>query len=257
MSGNNRERGKGNSQDSNHSAPVVLQVYSKAISPGPDSRDGANQPRQPRRRCDQGTAEGGTRSAPNTDEGYPADGPTRRENRHQVWEILGPASQATRTGRAQPPPLPSTGAGGAWSHPLRLQFVRLSPMAKPPARSMEGAIGYDLYTPFSFILYPREIKLVYTDIAIKVPLGHYGRVAPKSGLTLKHHVTVLAGVLDPDYTGNVCVVLHNLSSDTKFTRQVGQPIGQLILEVASIFPTLEVGGLPITAQGPYGFGSQY
>ena len=52
------------------------------------------------------------------------------------------------------------------------------------------------------------------------------------------------------------VVLHNLSSDTKFTRQVGQPIGQLILEVASIFPTLEVGGLPITAWGPYGFGSQ-
>ena len=89
---------------------------------------------------------------------------------------------------------------------------------------------------------------MYTDIAIKVPLGHYSRVAPKSGITLKHHVTVLAGVIDPDYTGNVGVVLHNLSSDTKFTRQVGQPIGQLILEVASIFPTLEVGGLPITAQ---------
>ena len=97
---------------------------------------------------------------------------------------------------------------------------------------------------------------MYTDIAIKVPLGHYGRIAPKSGITLKHHVTVLAGVIDPDYTGNVGVVLHNLSSYTKFTRQVGQPIGQLILEVASIFPTLEVAGLPITARGPYGFGSQ-
>ena len=96
---------------------------------------------------------------------------------------------------------------------------------------------------------------MYTDIAIKVPLGHYGRVAPKS-VALKHHVTVLAGVIDPNYTGNVGVVLHNLSSDTKCTRQVGQPIGQLILEVASIFPTLEVGGLPITARGPYGFGSQ-
>ena len=128
-------------------------------------------------------------------------------------------------------------------------------MAKPPTRSTEGAIGYDLYTPFSFTLYPKEIKLVYTDIAIKVPLGHYSRVAPKSGLTLKHHVTVLAGVVDPDYTGNVGVVLHNLSSDTKFTCLVGQPIGQLILEVASIFPTLEVGGLPITARGPCGFGS--
>ena len=234
----------------------MLQVYSQAISPGPSSSDGANQPRQPRRHWDQGIAERGPRPAPNTDERHPADSPTRREDRHQVWEIPGPAGQATRIGRAQPPPVPNTRAGGTWSHPPRLQFVRLSQTAKPPARSTEGAIGYDLYTPFSFTLYPREITLVYTDIAMKVPLGHYGRIAPKSGITLKHHVTVLAGVIDPDYTGNVGVVLHNLSSDTKFTRQVGQPIGQLILEVASIFPTLEVAGLPITARGPYGFGSQ-
>ena len=233
----------------------MLQVYSKAIPPGQDSGDKTNQPHQPRRRWDQGTTDGGTRFASNMDERHPSNSPTRRENRHQVREILGPASQMTRTRGAQPTLLPNTGVGGAWSHPPRLQFVRLSPTAKPPVRSTEGAIGYDLYTPFSFTLYPKEIKLVYTDSAIKVPPGHYGRVAPKSGLTLKHHVTVLAGVVDPDYTGNMGVVLHNLSSDTKFTRLVGQPIGQLILEVASIFPTLEVGGLPITARGPYGFGS--
>ena len=164
----------------------MLQVYSQAISPGPSSSDGANQPRQPRRHWDQGIAERGPRPAPNTDERHPADSPTRRENRHQVWQIPGPAGQATRFGRAQPPPIPNTGAGGAWSHPPRLQFVRLSPTAKPPARSTEGAIGYDLYTPFGFTLHPREIKLVYTDIAIRVPLGHYGRIAPKSGITLKH-----------------------------------------------------------------------
>ena len=86
----------------------------------------------------------GTRFASNMDEGHPSNSPTRRENRHQVGEILGPAGQATRTRRAQPPPLPNTGAGGTWSHPPRLQFVRLSLTAKPPARSMEGAIGYDL-----------------------------------------------------------------------------------------------------------------
>ena len=66
---------------------------------------------------------------------------------------------------------------------------------------------------------------------------------------------MLARVVDPDYTGNVGVVLHNLSSNTKFTCLVEQPIGQLILEVASTFPTLEVGDLPITARGPYNFGS--
>ena len=96
---------------------------------------------------------------------------------------------------------------------------------------------------------------MYTDIAIGVPVGHYGRVAPKSGLTLNHHVTALAGVIDPDYTGNVGVVLHNLSSDTKFTHLVGEPIAQLVLEVASILPTQEVRTLPISARGPHGFGS--
>ena len=96
---------------------------------------------------------------------------------------------------------------------------------------------------------------MYTDIAIGVPVGHYGRVAPKSGLTLNHHVMVLAGVIDPDYTGNVGVVLHNLSSDTKFIRLVGEPIAQLVLEVASILPTQEVRTLPISARGPHGFGS--
>ena len=55
----------------------MLQVYSKVISPGQDSGDRANQPSRPRRRWDQGTTEGGTRSAPNTDEGHPADSPTR------------------------------------------------------------------------------------------------------------------------------------------------------------------------------------
>ena len=75
--GINRKRGKGNSKNSNYSAPVMLQVYSKAISPGQDSGDRTNQPRQPRRRWDQGTAEGGTRFASNTDEGHPSNSPTR------------------------------------------------------------------------------------------------------------------------------------------------------------------------------------
>ena len=96
---------------------------------------------------------------------------------------------------------------------------------------------------------------MYIDVALGVPVGHYGRIAPKSGLTLKHHVTVLAGVIDPDYMGNVGVVFHNLSSDTKFMHLVGEPIAQLVLEVASIIPTIKVKTLPISAMGPHGFGS--
>ena len=76
-SGNNRKRGKGDSQNSNYSAPVMLQVYSKVISPGQYSGDKTNQSRQPRQCWDQGTAEGGTRFASNTDERHPSNSPTR------------------------------------------------------------------------------------------------------------------------------------------------------------------------------------
>ena len=198
---------------------------------------------------------GGAGSAPSADERHPPDGLTRRADQRQIRQVPGPAGEAPGKKGSQWSFPPSIGVGSPWEGPPRLQFIKLSPTAKAPARTTERAIGYDLYTPFSFTLYPRDVKLVYTDIAIGVPVGHYGRVAPKSGLTLKHHVTVLAGVIDPDYTGNMGVVLHNLSSDTKFTRLVGEPIAQLVLEVASILPTIEVKMLPTSARGPHGFGS--
>ena len=197
----------------------------------------------------------GTGPAPRANEGHTLDCLTRREDQHQVWQVPGPASKTPGERRVQWSYPPSFGVGSPWRSPPRLQYVRLSPTSKAPARTIEGAIGYDLYTPFSFTLYPKEIKLVYIDVAIGIPVGHYGRIAPKSGLTLKHHVTVLAGVVNPDYTGNVGVVLYNLSSDTKFTRLVGEPIVQLVLEVASILPIVEVKRLPISARGPHGFGS--
>ena len=197
----------------------------------------------------------GTGPTSRTDERHPLNGPTGRGDQYQVRKVPGPASEAPREGRGQWSFPSGVGIRSPWEGPPKLQFIRLSPTAKAPTRATTGAIGYDLYTPFSFTLYPQDTKLVYTDIAIGVPVGHYGRVAPKSGLTLNHHVTVLAGVIDPDYTGNVGVVLHNLSSDTKFTRLVGEPIAQLVLEVASILPTQEVRTLPISARGPHGFGS--
>ena len=197
----------------------------------------------------------GTGPTPSANEGHTPDCLTGREDQRQVRQVPGPTGKMPGERRVQWSYPPSFGVGSPWRSPRRLQYVRLSPTSKAPARTTEGAIGYNLYTPFSFTLYPKEIKPVYIDVAIGIPDGHYGRIAPKSGLTLKHHITVLAGVVDPDYTGNVGVVLYNLSSDTKFTCLVGKPIVQLVLEVASILPIVEVKTLPISARGPHGFGS--
>ena len=221
----------------------------------PERGTGQSSTGQHRRPGDRTEPTRGAGPAPHMNEGHTPDSLAGRADKREIRQVPRPTGETPRERRTQWSFPPSVGAGSSWTSPPRLQFVRLSPTAKAPVRATAGAIGYDLYAPFSFTLYPREVKLVYTDISIGVPVGHYRRISPKSGLTLKHHVTVLAGVIDPDYTRNVGVVLYNLSSDTKFTRLVREPIAQLVLEVASILPTLEVQTLPTLARGPHGFGS--
>lgn len=76
--------------------------------------------------------------------------------------------------------------------------------------------------------------LVDTDISIAVPEGTYGRVAPRSGLAVKHGIDTGAGVIDADYRGPVKVLLFNLS-ETDFEVQVGDRIAQIIVERVSGF----------------------
>ena len=56
---------------------------------------------------------------------------------------------------------------------------------------------------------PHEQAVVNIGLCMKLPQGTYGRIAPRSGLTVRHKITVMAGVIDPDYTGNIMVVLYN------------------------------------------------
>ena len=64
---------------------------------------------------------------------------------------------------------------------------------------------------------------------IKLPEGCYGRIAPRSGLALAHHIDIGGGVIDQDYRGNTCVIVYNLS-DTPFVVSRGDRIAQLICE---------------------------
>ena len=91
-----------------------------------------------------------------------------------------------------------------------LLIERLTPTSTAPSRSTPDSAGLDLHSDMdSFILQPGEIKVTLTGIAAKSPSGTYLRVAPRSGLTVKRNIHTLAGVIDPDYTGNIGVILHN------------------------------------------------
>lgn len=93
-----------------------------------------------------------------------------------------------------------------------------------------------------------------TDIAVKVPDGCYARIAPRSGLALSHSVDVGAGVVDPDYRGNVGVLLLNFGAKP-FRVSCGDRIAQLILERARVCEVVESKELDDTPRGEGGFGS--
>lgn len=93
-----------------------------------------------------------------------------------------------------------------------------------------------------------------TGVAVVLPVGTYGRVAPRSGLAVKHGINVGAGVVDPDYTGEVKVLLFNHGVDA-FEVKRGDRIAQLILERCETPDVEEVGVIAETARGAGGFGS--
>eukprot|EP00298_Acanthocystis_sp_HF-20_P028833 c767_g1_i1.p1 GENE.c767_g1_i1~~c767_g1_i1.p1 ORF type:complete len:143 (-),score=79.09 c767_g1_i1:28-456(-) len=137
---------------------------------------------------------------------------------------------------------------------MSLRVQKLSDKATIPTRGSPLAAGYDLHSAEDCVIPARNNGLVKTDIAIAVPEGHYGRVAPRSGLALKKKIDCGAGVIDADYRGNVGVVLFN-HSDDEFVVKQGDRIAQLIIEKIAMLPIEAVSSLDETQRGEGGFGS--
>jgi dUTP pyrophosphatase len=124
-----------------------------------------------------------------------------------------------------------------------------------PTRGSDGSVGYDLYSVVDTVV-PCQAgnALVGTGIALCIPLDCYGRIAPRSGLAAKHCIQVGAGVIDPDYTGEIKVVLFNHGTED-FEIKKGDRIAQLILERCETPIIKEIGLLDETLRGSDGFGS--
>lgn len=121
-----------------------------------------------------------------------------------------------------------------------------------PTYGSAEAIGLDLRAAYDYSLNPGHIARVRTGIAVEIPEGFYGRIAPRSGLAAKYGVQVLAGVIDPDYRGELIVLLTTF---TAIALAPGERIAQLILERAARADLKYVGALGKTERGSGGFGS--
>ena len=132
-----------------------------------------------------------------------------------------------------------------------LSFVKMSPNAVTPTRVTERSVGLDFYSPANYIITPCSQLLIPTQIKLGIPLGHYGRLALKSGLAILHHSHVGAGVIDPNYTGEIEVLLINTAPHTHSIIR-GDPIAQLVLEKVLLPVLKRVKKLPSTARGVQG-----
>ncbi|CAM0875519.1 unnamed protein product [Alopecurus aequalis] len=135
-----------------------------------------------------------------------------------------------------------------------LKVKKLSENAILPRRGSALAAGYDLSSAADAVVPARGKALVPTDLSIAIPEGTYARIAPRSGLALKHSIDVGAGVIDADYRGPVGVILFN-HSEVDFTVKPGDRIAQLIIEVIATPEVVEVEDLDATVRGEGGFGS--
>jgi dUTP pyrophosphatase len=137
---------------------------------------------------------------------------------------------------------------------LQVKVKRLSDGARLPAHATDWAAGADLCCAEAFTLQPGERRLVPSGMAIEIPPGYYGRVAPRSGLAVRHGIDTLAGIIDCDYRGELKVALINLG-DQPVSLAAGDRIAQLIIERAARCNYIWSEELSETERGGGGFGS--
>ena len=137
---------------------------------------------------------------------------------------------------------------------MSLKVKKLTPDAQLPTRGSAGAAGYDLQSTESCVVMPGKRTVVSTGLSFEFPGGVYGRIAPRSGLAVKHGIQVGAGVVDSDYRGEVKVVLFNHDVNPYIIKP-GYRIAQLILERCENPEVEEIVDTAMTQRGEGGFGS--
>ncbi len=139
-----------------------------------------------------------------------------------------------------------------------LKIERLPHNKNIPAYQTEGAAGMDLCAAIEapVVLKPLERALVPTGLKIELEHGYEAQIRPRSGLSIKHGITLIncVGTIDEDYRGEVCVPVVNLSNET-YSIQPQERIAQMIIARVEQAQIEVVTELTETLRGAGGFGS--
>lgn len=135
-----------------------------------------------------------------------------------------------------------------------IKFLKLHPRAVLPMRGSPLAAGLDLLIVDEAKLEPGQRAALRTGLAVQIPIGFYGRIAPRSSLAVRKGLDVLAGVVDSDYRGEIICVLINFGEDEVFL-SAGTRVAQLIIESIATPDAEWSDELDKTDRGDLGFGS--
>ena len=137
---------------------------------------------------------------------------------------------------------------------MNFKIKLLSHHAKVPTKHTTQSAGYDLYSAKEYFVYPQDKVLIDTDIAISLPIGTYGRIAPRSSVASKYFTDIGAGVIDSDYRGPIKILLFNHSKEQLHIK-LGDKIAQLIIEKCYHLDYELVDDLENSERNENGFGS--
>jgi dUTP pyrophosphatase len=135
-----------------------------------------------------------------------------------------------------------------------LNFKRLDDRAVLPTRGSVLAAGLDLCSIEDLIIEPKQRYLARTGLAVAIPEGYYGCIAPRSGLALRTGLDVLSGVIDADYRGEIRCLLYNTGDET-INLPAPSKICQLIIEKIITPEAVWSDEINETDRGSGGFGS--
>lgn len=140
---------------------------------------------------------------------------------------------------------------------LQVLITRLDPSIPLPSYAKGGDAGADIVSRIDITLQPGERALVPTGISIALPDGYVALVHPRSGLAIKHGVTMVnaPGTVDAGFRGELQCIMINHDPSEAITFRKGDRIAQLVIQKVERAEFVEVENLPGSGRGTGGFGS--
>ncbi|MFH1641804.1 MAG: dUTP diphosphatase [Nanoarchaeota archaeon] len=139
---------------------------------------------------------------------------------------------------------------------MKIKIQKIKDNAITPKYAHDGDAGVDLYSTEDYLLKPGQRVLISTGIKIAVPKGFEAQIRPKSGLSLKHGLSIVntPGTIDSTYRGEIGIIMINLGSE-EYKIELGKKIAQMVINKVEHVEFEEAQELDSTARDEGGFGS--